>query len=120
VLDFDVRGGKVSDFRYRLLPVFANLLPAGSEMAALIAKRARAVRSEARRAARGHRRAALSPRQFQRQLRPADPRCLIEVKDAEIAFSPGFRWGTTSAAGQIPSRCEHLMDQTAITYPHAR
>jgi sulfur-oxidizing protein SoxB len=33
VLDFDVKGGKVSDFRYKLLPVFANLLPADAEMA---------------------------------------------------------------------------------------
>ncbi len=28
VMDFDVKGGKVADFRYRLLPVFANMLPA--------------------------------------------------------------------------------------------
>jgi 2',3'-cyclic-nucleotide 2'-phosphodiesterase (5'-nucleotidase family) len=27
VLDLDVKGGKVADFRYRLLPVFSNLLP---------------------------------------------------------------------------------------------
>jgi sulfur-oxidizing protein SoxB len=28
VLDFDVKDGKVADFRYKLLPVFANCLPA--------------------------------------------------------------------------------------------
>jgi sulfur-oxidizing protein SoxB len=38
VLDFDVRGGKVQDFRYKLLPVFANLLPADAEMQAYIDK----------------------------------------------------------------------------------
>ena len=38
VLDFDVKGGKVADFRYQLLPVFSNLLPADAEMDALIAK----------------------------------------------------------------------------------
>ena len=38
VLDLDVKGGRVADFRYRLLPVFANLLPADAEMEALIAK----------------------------------------------------------------------------------
>jgi sulfur-oxidizing protein SoxB len=38
VLDFDVRNGKVADFRYKLLPVFANLLPADKEMQALIDK----------------------------------------------------------------------------------
>jgi sulfur-oxidizing protein SoxB len=38
VLDFEVKGGKVADFRYRLLPVFANLLPADREMETLIGK----------------------------------------------------------------------------------
>jgi S-sulfosulfanyl-L-cysteine sulfohydrolase len=38
-------------------------------------------------------------------------------KNAEIAFSPGFRWGTTLLPGQAIT-FEHLMDQTAITYPY--
>jgi sulfur-oxidizing protein SoxB len=38
VLDFDVKDGKVADFRYKLLPVFANMLPADPEMDALITK----------------------------------------------------------------------------------
>src|SRR5213075_3188048 len=32
VLDFDVRDGKVQGFHYKLLPVFANFLPADKEM----------------------------------------------------------------------------------------
>jgi sulfur-oxidizing protein SoxB len=38
-------------------------------------------------------------------------------KDAPIAFSPGFRWGTSLLPGE-PVLMEHLMDQTAITYPY--
>ncbi|MGH9651123.1 MAG: 5'-nucleotidase C-terminal domain-containing protein, partial [Terriglobales bacterium] len=41
---------------------------------------------------------------------------LMAVKGAQIGFSPGFRWGTTLLPGQ-PILREHLMDQTAITYP---
>ena len=41
----------------------------------------------------------------------------MHEKDAPIAFSPGFRWGTTLLPGQTVTM-EHLMDQTAITYPY--
>jgi len=37
-------------------------------------------------------------------------------KDAEIAFSPGFRWGTSLLPGQVITY-EHLLEQTAISYP---
>jgi len=40
---------------------------------------------------------------------------LMEELDAPIAFSPGFRWGTSVLPGQ-PITFEHVADQTAITY----
>ncbi|HEY6086542.1 MAG TPA: 5'-nucleotidase C-terminal domain-containing protein, partial [Burkholderiaceae bacterium] len=43
---------------------------------------------------------------------------LMQVQDAPIAFSPGFRWGTTLLPGQALTR-EWLMDQTATTYSYA-
>jgi sulfur-oxidizing protein SoxB len=42
---------------------------------------------------------------------------LMAVKGAEIAFSPGFRWGTTLLPGDAIT-FDHVMDQTAITYPY--
>ena len=66
VLDFDVKDGKIADFRYKLPPIFSNLLPADAAMDALITKNPRALRSEAQRQARHHRCHALPSRQFQR------------------------------------------------------
>jgi len=38
VLDFDVRGGKVQGYQYRLLPVFSNLIAADKPMDEFITK----------------------------------------------------------------------------------
>ena len=117
VLDLDVKGGGVADFRYRLLPVFSNLLPPDPAMQALIERvRApyKAKLEEPLAVTEGllYRRGNFNG-SFDQLILDA----LMAVRDAEIAFSPGFRWGTTLLPGQTIQR-EHLMDQTAITYPH--
>jgi len=116
VLDFDVKGGKVSDYRYRLLPVFANLLPADGEMAAYI-KRVRAP-YEARLSEKLAVTEGLLYRRgnFNGTFDQLICDALIAVKGAEVAFSPGFRWGTSLLPGQ-DILMEHVLDQTAITYP---
>ena len=116
VLDLDVKGKKVVGFNYRLLPVFSNLLPADPAMSALIAKvRApyQAKLSEALATTDGtlYRRGNFNGT-FDQLILDA----LMDVRGAEIAFSPGFRWGTTLLAGQTITR-EDVMNQTAITYP---
>ena len=118
VLDFDVRNGKIQGFRYKLLPVFANLLPADRDMAAHIEKvRAphRAKLEEKLAVSEGllYRRGNFNGSWDQLILD-----AMLEVKGAQIGFSPGFRWGTSILPGQAIS-FEHLMDQTAITYPYA-
>ncbi len=117
VLDLDVRGGKVQDFRYKLLPVFANMLPADKEMDALITRvRAPYEAKLAEKLAVNdgflYRRGNFSGTGDQLLLD-----ALMEVQGADIAFSPGFRWGTTLLPGQAITR-EWLMDMTAITYPY--
>ena len=115
VLDFDVKNGKVADFRYKLLPVFANLLPADKEMQALIDKVRgpyKAKLEEVLAVTEGtlYRRGNFNG-SFDQLLVDA----MIDVKGADIAFSPGFRWGTSLLPGQAITR-EHVMDQTATTY----
>jgi len=117
VLDLQVGPLGVTDYRYRLLPVFSNLLPADAEMQRYIA-RARAPYEgklqEKLAVTEGllYRRGNFNG-SFDELLLDA----LLAVKGAQIALSPGFRWGTTLLPGDAIT-FEHLMDQTAITYPH--
>ncbi|MCE5233579.1 MAG: thiosulfohydrolase SoxB [Mizugakiibacter sp.] len=116
VLDLDVRDGRLHDFRYRLLPVFSNLLEADPAMQALIARHRQP--HEARLSERFAVSEGLLYRRgnFNGSFDQLILDALMAVKDAEIAFSPGFRWGTTLLPGEPITR-ERLMDQTAITYP---
>ncbi len=116
VLDLEVKDRRVTGFNYRLLPVFANLLPADREMAALIDRvrapyKAKLEETLATTEGTLYRRGNFNG-SFDQLVLDA----LMEVRGAEIAFSPGFRWGTSLLPGQAITR-EHLMDQTAITYP---
>jgi S-sulfosulfanyl-L-cysteine sulfohydrolase len=118
LMDFDVKGGKVADFRYRLLPIFANQLQPDPDMDALIAK----VRApyEARLAEKLAVTDGLLYRRgnFNGSWDQLICDALMDVQGAEIAFSPGFRWGTTLLPGDTITR-ELMMDQLAITYPYA-
>ncbi len=118
VLDLEVKDKKVSDFRYKLLPVFSNMLPADTAMDALITKvRApyEAQLSEKLGVSEGllYRRGNFNGTGDQLLID-----ALLDVQNAEIALSPGFRWGTTLLPGQAITR-EWLMDMTATTYSYA-
>ena len=117
VLDLDARNGNVADFRYKLLPVFANLLPARSDMAALIS-RARSPYENRLQEKLAVTEGMLYRRgNFNGSFDQLILDGLMAEKNAEIAFSPGFRWGTTLLPGQSIT-LEQLMNQTAITYPY--
>ena len=118
VLDFEVKDKKVADFRYKLFPVFSNMLPPDPAMQALIRK----IRSpyEAKLA---EKLAVTEGTLYRRgNFNGTGDQLLVdalmEVQGAEIAFSPGFRWGTTLLPGQAITR-EWLLDMTATTYSYA-
>ena len=116
VLDLQVDAGGVRDYRYRLLPVFANLLSADADMAAYIAQ------VRAPHAAKLAEKLAVSEGLLYRRgnfngtMDELILRALLEQKEAEIALSPGFRWGATLLPGDAITR-EDVLAQTAITYP---
>ncbi|MFN7476096.1 MAG: thiosulfohydrolase SoxB [Burkholderiales bacterium] len=116
VLDLNVKAGKVVEFRYKLLPVFSNLLPADAAMDKLITS----IRApyEAKLAEKLATTKGLLYRRgnFNGTFDQLILDALMEVQGAEIAFSPGFRWGTSILPNQAIT-FEHVMDQTAITYP---
>jgi sulfur-oxidizing protein SoxB len=118
VLDLEVGGGGVARYRYRLLPVFANLLAADAEMSAYIETVRRPYKAKL------DERLALTEGLLYRRgnfngtFDQLILEALLAEKNAEIAFSPGFRWGTTLLPGDAIT-FEHVMDQTAITYPYS-
>jgi sulfur-oxidizing protein SoxB len=117
-MDFDVKGGKVVDFKYRLLPVFSNQIAPDADMDALIARMRKPY--EDRLAEKLAVTDGLLYRRgnFNGSWDQLICDALIEVQGADIAFSPGFRWGSTLLPGDIITR-ERMMHQLAITYPYA-
>ena len=116
VLDLDVRNRRVAGLRYRLVPVFSKLLPADPAMSAHIEKvrapfaaklRERVATTEELLYRRGN---------FNGSWDQLICDALIAEKGAEIAFSPGFRWGASVLPGEDIT-LEHVYEQTAITYP---
>lgn len=116
VLDLDIGKGGVKDFRYHLLPIYANLLKPDPAMQALI-----------------NRLRAPHQANFDEKLAMADVLlfrrgnftgtmdqvicdALRQQLDAQIALSPGFRWGSTVVSGASITM-EDLLSETAITYP---
>lgn len=117
VLELDVRGGSVKSTRYRLLPVFANLLEADAGMTALI-KKHRAPHEKKLGETLAISEGLLFRRgNFNGSFDQVILDALLETQGTEIAFSPGFRWGTSILPGERITT-EDVMNMTAITYPY--
>jgi sulfur-oxidizing protein SoxB len=116
VLDVEVGKGALKDLRYTLLPVFANLIQPDAAMTALIE------RWRAPHTAQFSETLAAAEQLLYRRGNFAGPMdqvicdALRHSLDAEIALSPGFRWGTTILAQQAVT-AEDVLAETAITYP---
>lgn len=116
VLDLDVRNKRVARYQYRLLPVFANLLEPDRDMQQLIDKIRAPYEKQLTETLATSEGLLYRRGNFNGTFDQLILDALMAVKDAEIAFSPGFRWGTTILPNQ-PITLEEVMAQTAITYP---
>ena len=117
VLDLDVaKGGGIRDYRYRLLPIFSNLIEADPVMAAHIEKVRAPFTSKLE-----EKLATCESLLYRRGnfTGPYDQLimdALLAVRGADIAFTPGFRWGATMLPGEAITM-DAIMNETAITYP---
>jgi S-sulfosulfanyl-L-cysteine sulfohydrolase len=115
-LDLDVQGGAVKGFRYKLIPLFADAIAPDAEMAGAIAKARAPYATELARVV-GHTDTLLYRRgNFNGTFDDLICAALLKERDAEIALSPGFRWGTSVLPGQAIT-VEDIHNATAITYP---
>ncbi|HWE16130.1 MAG TPA: thiosulfohydrolase SoxB [Hyphomicrobiaceae bacterium] len=115
-LDLDVRGREVKDFRFRLIPIFSDAIRPDAEMAELIARhRAPFANDLARRL--GTAGSLLYRRgNFAGTLDDLFCEAMLSEREAEIALSPGFRWGPSLLPGQ-PITFEDITNACALSYP---
>ena len=115
-LDLEVKDGKVADYRYRLIPVFSDVVKPDAEMTALV-ERIRAPHAAELGRVLGRTESLLYRRgNFNGTFDDLICQALLEERDAQIALSPGFRWGATLLPGQEIT-VEDVHNQTSITYP---
>ena len=117
-LDLDVRNGEVKNFRFKLIPIFSDVIAPDAEMAAKISA-IRAPHEKMLREVIGRTETLLYRRgNFNGTLDDVIGDALLAERDAEISLSPGVRWGNSLLPGQNITR-EDIYNATAITYPAA-
>ncbi|MBK5931827.1 thiosulfohydrolase SoxB [Halochromatium salexigens] len=116
VMDLDVKDGKLRDYRYRLLPVFSNLLEPNAEMAKYIEEQRAPYLDKLTEKLATAEEVLYRRGNFNGTFDQVICDALRKVNDAQISLSPGFRWGTSVLPGQTITM-DHVMDQTCITYP---
>jgi S-sulfosulfanyl-L-cysteine sulfohydrolase len=118
VLDLDVQNGKIKDYKFNLLPVFADVLQADPEMDAYIKKVRAPFEADLNQKLAVADDLLYRRGNFNGTFDQLILDAMLEVQDAQIGFSPGFRWGVSVLPGEAIT-LEHVMTQTAITYPTA-
>lgn len=117
-IDLDVQDGKVAGYAHRLIPIFSDVITPDAEMSALIDEVRAPYEADLQRVL-GRTESLLYRRgNFNGTFDDLICQALLSERDAEIALSPGFRWGTTLLPGQDIT-FEDVHNACAMTYPAA-
>ena len=116
-LDLDVRDGRLRDYRYRLIPILSDVIEPDPEITALVEEIRGPHKDELNRVL-GRTESLLYRRgNFNGTFDDLICNALMAERDAQIALSPGFRWGATLLPGQEIT-VDDVYNMTAITYPN--
>jgi sulfur-oxidizing protein SoxB len=117
-LDHRHPDGKVADIRFKLMPVFSDAIaPDAGHGRADRQRCARPMPPISRRRSAGRIRLLYRRGNFNGTFDDLICEAMLEQRDAEIALSPGFRWGGTLLPGDAIT-WEAISNATAITYPN--
>ncbi|WP_420398005.1 thiosulfohydrolase SoxB [Nioella sp.] len=116
-LDLDVRDGGVQGYGYRLIPIFSDVITPDAEMAALIDAERAPYEAELGEVLGQTANTLYRRGNFNGTWDDLLCQAMLEERDADIALSPGFRWGTSVPAGQAITK-EELFNATAMSYPN--
>jgi sulfur-oxidizing protein SoxB len=117
-LDLDVQGGALSGFRHRLIPVFADVIAPDAAMARRVAEIRAPFEAELMRELATTESLLYRRGNFNGTFDDLICRALLDVREADIALSPGFRWGTSVLPGEAIT-VEELYSTCGMTYPAA-
>ncbi|MFV1876792.1 thiosulfohydrolase SoxB [Nioella sp.] len=116
-LDLDVRDGGVQGYGYRLIPIFSDVIAPDADMAALIDAERAPYEAELGEVLGQTANTLYRRGNFNGTWDDLLCQAMLEERDADIALSPGFRWGTSVPAGQDITK-EDLFSATAMSYPN--
>ena len=119
-LDLDVRDGKMMGFRHKLIPIFSDVIEPDADVAAVIDEQRAPFEAELTEVLGKTADDTTLYRRGNFNGSWDDLICdaLIEEREADIAMSPGVRWGPSILPGQDITR-EDLWNVTSMTYPNA-
>ncbi|MEP2707293.1 MAG: thiosulfohydrolase SoxB [Roseibium sp.] len=117
-LDLDVKDGAVAGYKFRLIPIFSDVITPDPEMATLIDEVRAPYEADLSRVLGKTEKLLYRRGNFNGTFDDLICQALLEERDAQIALSPGFRWGTSLLPGQDIT-LEDLHNACAMTYPAA-